>query len=191
MLLEHGADPNAVGEVFDTVLMAAARSMSGGGQKIIQLLLYKGANINSTDGMWSGDLNSHETYCTPLQIACSTDELFWVRFLLARGTDPNVSGGTLGNALQIAAAGAMTLIMQTLIENGTDVHAQGGKYENVLQAAARANRGRSIESIRLLLDHGMDINMQGGKYGNSSKQSRRYTSPGKKSSGFCWKRVRM
>lgn len=166
LLLEFGADPNATGGKYGTCLMAAARSTFDDAEEIIQLLLDKGADINSTDGLWTDDLNSRETYCTALQIACSSGELQRVRFLLARGADPNVAGGSLNTALQVAAKGAKTLLMRTLIEHGADIHAHGGVYGNALQAAARANTGQSIEAIRLLLENGIDINVQGGKYGN-------------------------
>ncbi|KAJ7302491.1 ankyrin repeat-containing domain protein [Mycena albidolilacea] len=125
-----------------------------GHQKICQLLLKKGANVNAQGGR----------YGNALQAAASGGHANIVQVLLDKGADVNAQGGKYSNALQAAASGGHDKVVQVLLDKGADVNAQGGEYGNALQVAA--SRGHR-KVVQVLLDKGADVNARGGKYGNA------------------------
>ncbi|KAJ7795329.1 ankyrin repeat-containing domain protein [Mycena olivaceomarginata] len=135
-------------------------------QKICELLLNKGADVNAQGGR----------YGNALQAAASQGHDKIVQVLLDKGADVNAHGGEYGNALQAAAFGGHDKIVQAaafgghdkivqvLLDKGVDVNAQGGEYGNALQAAAFGGHDKIVQ---VLLDKGVDVNAQGGLYGNA------------------------
>ncbi|KAJ7718038.1 ankyrin repeat domain-containing protein [Mycena olivaceomarginata] len=118
-----------------------------GHQKICQLLLSKGADVNAQGGR----------YGNALQAAVSQGHDKIVQVLVDKGEDVNTQGGEYGNALQAAASGGHDKTV-------SDVNAQGGEYGNALQAAASEGHDKIVQ---VLLDKGADVNAQGGEYGNA------------------------
>ncbi|KAJ6047297.1 uncharacterized protein N7446_007574 [Penicillium canescens] len=165
-----------------------------GHDKIGQMLLEHGANINAQGG----------EYGTALQAACAGGYDKIIQMLLEHGADVNAQGGKYGNALQAACAGGYDKFAQMLLEHGADVNAQGGKYGTALQAACAEGYDKLVQMLlargadvnaqgeyspffyvtcknalqvaclkgydkiaEMLLDHGADVNAQGGEFGNA------------------------
>ncbi|THY37309.1 hypothetical protein D6C98_10763, partial [Aureobasidium pullulans] len=108
---------------YGNALQAAS---AGGHDKIVQLLLDKGADVNA-----QGGYNGNALYAA---LAGGHDKI--VQLLLDKGADVNAQGGEYGNALQAASAGGHDKTVQLLLDKGADVNAQGGHYGNALQAAS-------------------------------------------------------
>ncbi|KAJ5706518.1 hypothetical protein N7536_002207 [Penicillium majusculum] len=125
-----------------------------GHDKITQMLLERGADVNAQGGF----------YGNILQAACSRGHNKIAQMLLERGADVNAQGGYRGNALQAACSRRYDKIAQMLLERGADINAQGGLYGNALQAACF---GGPDKIAQILLERGADVNAQGGYYGNA------------------------
>ncbi|CAI7613127.1 unnamed protein product [Penicillium viridicatum] len=125
-----------------------------GHDRIVELLLERGADVNVRGG----------DYGNALQAACFGGHDKIAQKLLERGADVNAQDGYYGNALQVSCDRGHDKVAQMLLEQGADVNAQGGEYGNALQAAC--DRGDN-KITQMLLERGADINAQGGEYGNA------------------------
>jgi ankyrin repeat protein len=151
-------------QVGETALVLERRDSEGqtflylaaefGHQRMVKLLLDKGADVNVKGG----------AYGNALQAASEGGHEAVVKLLLENGADVNAQGGEYGNALKAASEGGHEAVVKLLLENGADVNAQGGEYGNALQAASE---GGHEAVVKLLLDKGADVNAQGGEYGNA------------------------
>ncbi|KIX01605.1 uncharacterized protein Z518_09331 [Rhinocladiella mackenziei CBS 650.93] len=122
-----------------------------GHEKVMQMLLDRGAEINAQGG----------GYGNALQAASHGGHEKIVRILLDRGVEINAQGGFYGNALQTASHGGHEKI---LLDRGAEINAQGGLHGNALQAASH---GGHEKVVQILLDRGAEINAQGGRYGDA------------------------
>ncbi|KAK1622056.1 ankyrin repeat-containing domain protein [Colletotrichum phormii] len=125
-----------------------------GHDKIVQMLLNKGADVNAQGGdygnaLQAGSLEGHDKI---------------VQMLLNKGADVNAQGGDYGNALQAGSLEGHDKIVQMLLNKGADVNAQGGEYGNALQAASYEGYHNIVQ---MLLDKGADVNAEGGEYDNA------------------------
>lgn len=125
-----------------------------GHQKIVQMLLDEGADVNAQGGY----------YGSALQAASVDGHKEIVQILLDRGADANAQGGYFGNALQTASGRGYKKIVSRLLNRGAHVNTQGGLYGNALQAASGHG---PVTIVEMLLDNGADVNAQGGYYGNA------------------------
>ncbi|KAJ6088033.1 hypothetical protein N7499_004215 [Penicillium canescens] len=125
-----------------------------GYEKVVQLLLEKGAEVNTHGG----------EYGNALQAASFRGHNKVVQLLLEKGAQFNNQGGEYGNALQAASLEGHDIIVQLLLEKGAEVNTQGGEYGNALQAASY--RGYN-KIVALLLEKGAEANAQGGFFGNA------------------------
>ncbi|KAJ8131087.1 hypothetical protein O1611_g2540 [Lasiodiplodia mahajangana] len=82
----------------------------------VQLLLDKGADVNTQGGH----------YGNALQAASFRGHETIVRILLDKGADVNAQGGRYGNALQAASSGGHETIIQILLDKGANVNSQDG-----------------------------------------------------------------
>ena len=178
------ADVNTRGGQFGTALQAASY---GGHEKVVQILLEKGADINVQGGQFGNVLQAasykgHENmiqvllknganvhaqggrYYNALQTTSYRGHEKIVQRLLEEGIDVNAQGGYFGNALQAASYGGHDRIVQTLLKKGADINARGGRYGNALQAASY--RGNE-KVVQILLKEGSNINDQGGYFGDA------------------------
>ncbi|KAF9639102.1 putative ndt80 like dna-binding family protein [Lasiodiplodia theobromae] len=142
---------DGVSTLDENVLYAASFR---GYEKLVQILLDKGVNVNAQGGEYGNALQaaSHLGYEKVVQI------------LLEKGADVNAQGGEYGNALYAASSEGHINVVQTLLSNGANINAQGGRFNNALYAASS---GGHIEVAQMLLDNGADVNAQGGFYGNA------------------------
>jgi hypothetical protein len=124
LLLEAGANINAVGDSNGTALQLAVKESKEG---MVRLFLRRGADVN----MAGGQLH------TPLQAAASEGKVTLVEILLDCGADFNIEGGKYGSALQAACITSKSQIVENLLFRGAKVNTNAGKYGNPLQAAAR------------------------------------------------------
>jgi ankyrin repeat protein len=150
-LSKTGIDVEAKDEAGRTALYWASDL---GCDKIVQLLLDRGADVN-TQG-WE--------YGSALQAASYEDHDKIVQLLLDRGADVNAQGGEYGNALQEASGEGHEKVVQILLDAGADVSALGGRYGSALQAAS--DRGHE-KVVQMLLDRGADVNAQGEESGSA------------------------
>jgi ankyrin repeat protein len=151
LLLENGAEVNAIGGEYGNALLAA---LFKGNKVIMKLLLENGAEVNAIGG----------EYGNALQAATFRGDEAIVKLLLDNGAEVNAVGGRFGNALQAASFKGAEVIVKLLLEYGAEVNVKGGKYGNALQAASF----RGTEAIvKLLLENGAEVNAMGGEYGNA------------------------
>ncbi|THX83522.1 hypothetical protein D6D04_02950, partial [Aureobasidium pullulans] len=101
-----------------------------GHERIAQMLLDKGADINAPGGH----------YGNALQAASVGGYDKIVQLLLDKGADVTAQGGQYGNALQAASYYGYGKIVQTLLDKGADVNAEGGPYGNAQNATAFRGR---------------------------------------------------
>ncbi|KAJ6573120.1 ankyrin repeat-containing domain protein [Mycena vulgaris] len=187
LLLDNGADVNALGGEYGTALQTASYTGNGwftredarlnmsfeggsygtalqataftGSEEMVRLLLEKGADVNAQAG----------EYGTALQAACAGRKLETVKLLLKREADVNAQGGYYGTALQAAACWGRETIVQLILEKGADSNGKGGRYGTALQAACVGPvlGNPHPEIVKLLLDNGADVNALGGEHGTA------------------------
>ena len=84
-----------------------------------------------------------------------------VKTLLAKGADPNATGGRYGNALQAAACRGHLNVIRLLLAGGANVALTGGDYGNALQGACSYGHRRCAALLILI---GADVNAKGGEH---------------------------
>ncbi|KAJ6103492.1 hypothetical protein N7486_005919 [Penicillium sp. IBT 16267x] len=151
LLAAQKHDINTADDTGTYPLMWASRN---GHDKIVQILLEHGADVNAQGGHYGNAL-----YAASWE---GHDKI--VQMLLEHGADVNAQGGDFGNALQAASSKGHDKIVRMLLEHGADVNAQGGPYGNALQAASFGGHDKIVQ---MLLEHGADVHAQGGPYGNA------------------------
>lgn len=136
VLLDRGAEVNAIGGPYGNALNAAAKQ---GDATIIQLLLDRGAaDVNAKGG----------PYGSALQAAVAMSDVTITQLLLDKGAEVNAHNG---GALREAAKQGDATIIQLLLDMGADINAKGGLYGSPLQAAVVKS---DATIIQLLLDRG-------------------------------------
>ncbi|PFH60075.1 hypothetical protein XA68_11493 [Ophiocordyceps unilateralis] len=172
-LLDEGIDVNRqYGELGSALQAAALQHYS----HVMQLLVARGARIDlsSEAGCALTSVVSTVRVGFPGVDASSTE---CIQFLLDRGVDVNMQGGSHGTALTRTAEYLpdTLCLFHLLLDKGADVNARGGHYGSPLQAVCAAKwegdwvdevtRSRyKRELVELLLDKGADVNARGGYY---------------------------
>ena len=151
LLLDRGANINAVGGDYGTALASAAYR---GYQEAVSLLLDRGANINLVDG----------EYGAALTMAAYYGQGQVVSLLLDRGANINLVGGKYGTALATAACRGYKKVVSLLLDRGANINLVGSEYGTALAVAVYLGEN---EAVSLLLDRGANINVVGGKYGTA------------------------
>jgi ankyrin repeat protein len=151
----------------------------GGFKEVVELLLNKGANVNTHGGRFDNALyvasaGGHEAIVKLLlnkganvneHNIVDNDALYAaslggheaiVKLLLDKGADVNAQGND--SALQAASAGGHEAIVKLLLNKGADVNAQSILHKNALYAASRLGHEAIV---KLLLTKGADVNAQG------------------------------
>ena len=177
LLLDEGADVDAVDELGNTPLHAVAVS---GSIEAARVLLYRSAEVDSTNF----------DYNTPLFVAVSFSHYDLALELLTRGANPNSQCVDCWSPLHKAADNDNISIARLLLDHGASVSSESARGLIPLhRAAGRGNlvmidllltAGSPIESrtddgwtplhgasnsgqhkaVQVLLDHGADVNRQ-------------------------------
>ncbi|KAI5925521.1 ankyrin repeat-containing domain protein [Camillea tinctor] len=187
ILVEKGANPNAVDKRGYTPLFFAARDRKG--EETIKALLGSGADLHwKLEGGETAlhiaaeygrlpvvqflvengiDANAamHDG-TTPLHIAAVYNRPKIVEYLLNQHGNPNANSKRFGTPLMIASWRGCILTTEMLIKAGAEVNATNKTlpYSTALQAAAQSGADNVIEK---LLKSGADVNITGGVYGSA------------------------
>ncbi|KAJ5626555.1 hypothetical protein N7528_003982 [Penicillium herquei] len=195
-LLNHGVNPDVAGpkEAFETTRTALQAASAEGHDKIVQLLLDRGADFNASSSKGGA-----------LQLASAGGHDKIVQMLLNRGAGVDAGleeGGPLSenmgqfNALHNACSMGYEQTVRILLDHGADINALGEGGATPLEIAASEgnekivqiliDRGANVNAhskgfdalqlasyegheriVNILLKHGADINAPGGEVGNA------------------------
>jgi ankyrin repeat protein len=175
ILIKHGANVNAVGNMHRTALHEACNM--GRYNNVKLLLSTPEINVNIVDDDQTTPLcralcstdGRHEDKCIDQRIPIMLldyKDLDWADVFRGPEIDAREDiDVNLCNGLAIQEASRRNLIdvvRKMLEEHDANIHLPGGKYGGVLQAAAI---GGDVEVLNLLLDRKANANLQGGEYG--------------------------
>jgi ankyrin repeat protein len=154
MLLDHGADINAVDNSGKTVLHAAFKPFNLVNDDYIKMLLDHGADINAVDN--SGKTVLHAA------LESWTGKLQCIKMLLDHGADINAvdkSGNTVLHAACELFDGKNYNCTKMLLDHGADINAVNNFGKTALHAAFKdPNYLPEVEVILLFLSRGVDAN---------------------------------
>jgi len=147
LLLEAGADPNALLPDGDTPLMLAAR---GANPQFVQLLVDHGAEV---------DVRHPELGYSALMLAANAGDAASVSFLIAKGADPNAATTQIGNEVWIKPNGQPGFGNGIgIIRGGTPAdRGRRNALEGGMTALLYAARHDHVDVATALLDGGADI----------------------------------
>lgn len=161
LLVERGADVNAQSKQGRTPLMVA--SLRRGGADSVELMLAKGAGVNSKDSR--GD--------SAIGLAASIGDVRIMRRLLAAGADVNAVNKRGMTPVNLAASGRSPEAVRLLIEKGADVRTASNTLSNSVRHGQilmiklaplhRAAAFGPAETVRDLLKAGADVNARDGR----------------------------
>lgn len=131
-LIKAGADVHATNESGFTALFGACQPFDDVTKQLanevlridsINILLQAGADINHQTGEGPDpDDRFERSYLTPLQLAAGPDSVKVVEFMLANGSNPNMSDGLKRTPLFAAVASGDIELARVLIEGGADIN---------------------------------------------------------------------
>ncbi|KAK1015761.1 hypothetical protein LTR54_003490 [Friedmanniomyces endolithicus] len=165
-LLSEGFDVNEVGEDYDPALQIASER---GSPEIFQLLLAKGADVNTQTlrGVDTGRWRPwNASSGTALQAACAAgrEEVAWL--LIAEGANVNAQAGSLGNALCAASYNGRRGIVQMLLDEGADPNLAHGCNGSALELAV------GYEGVvQLLIEAGANVDAQSDCHSNALQRA--------------------
>jgi ankyrin repeat protein/anti-anti-sigma regulatory factor len=155
MLLDHGADVNAVDNSGKTVLHAAFGMFNKVDYNCIKMLLDHGADINSVDNSGTTVLHAALKSSDGANYDC-------IKMLIDHGADMNAVDNS-GNAVLHAAFKSFQPLnydcIKMLIDHGADMNAVDNSGNAVLHAAFKSFQPLNYDCIKMLIDHGADVNV--------------------------------
>ncbi len=125
--LDKGTNPNNLPPAIDEPIAPMCAAAQGGNLEIVQLLLDRGADINSGD---SWDYN-------PLEVAATNNRIQVMELLLARGASVNDSGNGGSDSLWRAAVGGNLEAVQCLLAHGANPNTKDGDGQTLLSVVGR------------------------------------------------------
>jgi ankyrin repeat protein len=144
VLLEHGANINAMAKDGSTALLIASLF---GQVDAIRVLVARGACIDLPDS--SGK--------TPLMVASENKHSQVVNVLLDAGADVALRSANCNTALLFAASGGDASCVEVLLDKGADANDTDKSMRSCLHLAAM---GGHLDVAMVLLSKGADINFQ-------------------------------
>ncbi|CAG2202996.1 unnamed protein product [Mytilus edulis] len=121
----------------------------GGHEKLVQLLIEKGCNMNQVGG-WGR---------TPLTAACAGGHEKTVQLLIEKGCNMNQVDGLRQTPLTAACEGGHEKIVQLFIEKGCNMNQVDGWGRTPLTAACREGHEKTVQ---LLIEKGCNMNQVDG-----------------------------
>lgn len=182
-----GADINEESGCYSSALTAAS---ARGDEKLVQLLIDHGAQVNNNDSVGRGcairvaagyghegvillllkhgakvnNVNRY-SYRTVLQAAVEHGNERIVRLLLDKGAIVDEKGGDFyGGPLQAACGRGHIGLVKLLIDRGCDISKGCGDDGSALYEAAVSGHENVVQ---LLINNGADTNTRGGSYGSA------------------------
>ncbi|KAG9990133.1 purine and uridine phosphorylase, partial [Aureobasidium melanogenum] len=152
--------PSSVEGAYEKILSRGGRNGDalqaasiGRHDRIVQMLLDRGADVNAQGG----------TYGNALIAASRDGHDRIVQMLLDRGANVNAQDRVYGNALYVASSNGYEKIVRILLDKGADVNNQSGHYTALEIASGKGYN----KIVQMLLNKGADINVEGGRYGDA------------------------
>lgn len=153
LLLEHGAENNALAGKLDSALRAA---LWGGHLDVLQLLLSRGAHVNSPFR------KAQHVPRSNYPITRQPHAANCLRFLFDNGAGVDLDAdSSLTAALYVAISLGYREVSRLLLGRGASVNELAGQDGYPLQAAVTQS-DLNIGFVRHLLDLGADLNARGG-----------------------------
>ncbi len=140
LLLERGADPNAVSSVGNSALMYAAEK---GNMQIMRMLVASGADVNTSG--FNG--------ATPLFLAIFNNDFQATKYLLEQGANPNVKDDFGVTPLLYTAATNQYQSADLLMFYNADPGVRDAEGNDPLMAAVTFE---NLETSDVLLQNGLD-----------------------------------
>ncbi len=185
MLLDAGADPNAIGPGYTPLHVVTWIRKPGGGDndpapdgsgtmtslQFVQKLVDKGANINArmTKKVGVGLTSLNTNGATTFVLAARTADAELMRFLAKLGADPKIPTNDNANAMIVAAglgtrspgedAGTESEVVEALqvcYDLGVDINAVDNNGETAMHGAAYKNLPGAVE---FLGSHGAKVDL--------------------------------
>ncbi|KAL8732257.1 MAG: hypothetical protein Q9166_002829 [cf. Caloplaca sp. 2 TL-2023] len=165
-LLRLGADPNAIGGFFGSVLMAAADTRKVNLQ-ILEALIVAGSNIDELVQPEQRSKYPSNMYpeSTALSAAASNQHADAVQLLLNHGANPDLLVSNYASALQRASyrSGASNII-EMLFANGADANFDAEPCQDKNDSSPE-RCSVCTDNAKVLLEFGSDVNQRGGRCG--------------------------
>ena len=159
-VLSRGPQINAVSDTNGTAVAAAAKD---GHEKMVQLLLGRGADVN----LICDQVDPGRSYSTPLANAVRAGDVKITQLLLRSGANVNLASGRKNRTpLAIAVDRKSVAMIKLLFDNGAS------PFDDHALEDAVMYYGDNSDVIRLLLQRGIDADAKIVD-GNSSSTSRR------------------
>ena len=154
ILIENGADANAVFYGKTLLVWAAMRYSMNSNPEVLRVLVENGANVNATD----------RTGRSPLKLAAEYSRNPEVmQILIENGANVNAAGKDGETPLMLAAQwNDNPEVLRVLIENGANVNAADENGRTPLMFAAWWNNNPEV--LRILIKNGAKVNAT-NKYG--------------------------
>ena len=151
LLLDKGADIEAVNEEYDTPLIQAA---AHGGTAMVKLLLERGASIEARDGLGLTALNAAACVCAVVDMP---DTLDIARMLLEKGANIETRDDAGNTPLIRAARWGRTEIVKLLLEKRANIEARNNDGDTALLVSAEGGAMPTAETVKVLLERGSQI----------------------------------
>jgi len=144
-LLDGGANPNAISDKVKDAASPLQAAAALGSLDVADLLIAKGANVNSRDNyQW-----------TPLHLAAVRGHANMAEFLLSKGAQIEAKGFDGSTPLALALQQDNSEVVMLLVAKGANVNAKRNGGETPLMIATNNS---DLPLATALLDHGADIN---------------------------------
>ena len=145
LLSEPDTRADCAWDVYGTALRAASRGRFLHQEKIVEVLLEKGANCNA-----EADKDEY-----PVHVAATNGQEEIVRILLEKGADVNARGSLSRSALRAASFAGHDRIVEMLLSRGADVNAVDSEKRTALHVGTTQGH---LKVVQVLLANGADVN---------------------------------
>ena len=153
LLSSFWVDVNFISE-NDMNLSPLALAALKGHEKVIELLLDKGAEPNLALPSWQAEQEG----CTALHLASHRGHKNVAKLLLQGGAEPNIADGVGATPLFDAATEGHKDLVQLLLDKGAELNRTSTEPLGTTPLHCAASKGQK-DVVKLLLDEGAEPNM--------------------------------